>query len=449
MARSRFQFRFSLRTLLIGVTVAGILSYLAAQHCLNTRNQAAIVKLIREAGGHVIYDYELHYLDYSQYFGSNTRQLGNSRPEPQWLSQWLGVDFFHDVVAADVNDNFSEPEIGREVVRRIGDLTSLQGLSISDDLAEENLKSLSKLTSLQYLETPASGVTFLTNHPHLEELKVLDILDGDRFNFSPLAELAALKSLDAPPEALRFLGGHAGLEKLYFRPPFWGEPVDYSAEEGYLDSGSEQALSTLSGLKHLGISLADEELKVIGSLRNLESLCLYDCEHVGEGLQCLAGLPRLKVLYLRPGLPCDDTALEFVAQIGSLEEIYLDLYFDIEEGLTYLQQLPRLRILDLGGAQIDHHALQPIEQMTGLEQLHLNHTRISSESLVYLTHLPKLRELSLHVNKGISDRAVPYIVAMPALETVTVWKTNISAEGRARIRSKHSSIDFRDSNFPS
>src|SRR6478672_3012536 len=101
----RLPFRFSLRTLLLGITV---LCIGLAWWVHRVKAQKAAVKGIQESGGWVYYDYERF----------NTEKKSDAHPEspvPAWLLTAFGVDFFHsvDVVSMvykeDGNQRFDNP----------------------------------------------------------------------------------------------------------------------------------------------------------------------------------------------------------------------------------------------------------------------------------------------------------------------------------------------------
>ena len=81
-------YQFTLRTLLIVMTLASVgLSWFAVK-LQQARRQRAAVEAIEKAGGWVEYDYELR-----------TRPPSDADPPgPAWLRNLLGIDFFATVV---------------------------------------------------------------------------------------------------------------------------------------------------------------------------------------------------------------------------------------------------------------------------------------------------------------------------------------------------------------
>jgi hypothetical protein len=183
----RFWPRFTLRVLLVFVTLIGIgLGYWTHR----AREQRRIVKHIRETSGDVAYDWQPHL----------TPQHGTVRsPVPAWLLDRLGEDFFHSVDRAYVGNEVDLAQVGR--------LTHLRSLQIGkSDLTDSELGHVIRLRRLKeliahqdQLNPEYGGTTKITDRslillaemPRLEQV----LLDGDRFTAAGLAALAQSRSL--------------------------------------------------------------------------------------------------------------------------------------------------------------------------------------------------------------------------------------------------------------
>jgi hypothetical protein len=116
-------YQFSLRTLAIAVVVISVALGLFAVRLQRARKQAAAVARIQKAGGSVNHDFEVK----RDTDGSWLAVEGASSPIPAALLRWLGRDFFHDVLVADLLD-VSEPSAAdvRGAVRAVADLPRLR-----------------------------------------------------------------------------------------------------------------------------------------------------------------------------------------------------------------------------------------------------------------------------------------------------------------------------------
>jgi internalin A len=179
--------RFSVRGLMLVVVATGVwLGWLAR----NARIQREAVASIKRAGGHVLYDWQW----------KNGHLIRGAKPsEGRWMSDFLGVDYFHDVT---------------------GDF--LLGTDSSDD----ELESIGRLTRVELLILGGSRVTD-RGLSHLRGMRALQLLEV----FSPhvtddgLAHLAGLSTLrhlnlshnGVTDRGLRHLVGLANLRTLRMR----------------------------------------------------------------------------------------------------------------------------------------------------------------------------------------------------------------------------------------
>ena len=114
-------FRLRVRSMMIGVLAIGACCWEVER----VRSQARAVAVIRNAGGKVLYDYEVD-ADY--------REIGHGRsPVPERLLRRLGVDVFHNVVEVrGIPDNLQGPpdELSEREMVAIGRLRSLRNLNL-------------------------------------------------------------------------------------------------------------------------------------------------------------------------------------------------------------------------------------------------------------------------------------------------------------------------------
>ncbi len=157
-------FQYSLRTLLVFVTLCAIPCSWLAVKIRKARDQRAAVDAVIELGGFVTYDYMLD---------QSGKQQPNAQPSgPAWLQNLLGTDFFNEVVR--VNLDSTEVTDGR--LEHLKGLTRLQWLNLfNTEITDAGLEHLQAFTQLQRLEL--GGAANVTDSG-LEHLKNLPLLQG-------------------------------------------------------------------------------------------------------------------------------------------------------------------------------------------------------------------------------------------------------------------------------
>ena len=158
---ARWRFQFSLRTLLLAVTVCAVAcSWFAVRKLRASRQRAAIEALGDRVW--VVYDYELD--------AGGLRIEGVQPPGPAWLRNLLGNDFFADAAAVWGSTDFDD-----------------------DDMA--HLKGFPRLRYLNVFNSRLTdaGLAHLKNLPELENLG----LGGTRITDAALVHLQQLPKLEA------------------------------------------------------------------------------------------------------------------------------------------------------------------------------------------------------------------------------------------------------------
>ena len=240
---------FRLRSLMIGVLAIGV----GCWEIERVRTQTRAVAVIKAAGGRVLYDYEVD---------AKGKEISHARsPVPERLLQWLGFNFFHNLVEVSVTEDI------------------LQG--ISGGLTERQMFAIGQLRSLQKLELSL----WMYNGEHLAYLKTLGNLRSlsvraTQINDSQLVNLKALKTL----------------EKL----DLCHTPIS--------DAGLAH-LRSLTNLRTLELSLTnvgDAGLANLESLTKLENLDLERTAVRDAGLAHLVPLKHLRELSLSEDTVSDE-----------------------------------------------------------------------------------------------------------------------------------------------
>jgi hypothetical protein len=244
-----------LRTLLVVVT---LLSIALAFHVRSTERQRRGLQAIRKYGGWVQYGFQYPSGDYSyKGFDPNARSA-----VPQWLLDWLGVDFFHNVV--EVSLNFTENGTVRQENRNRSD-DALQYLVAFPDLrvlllqetqvSDDAMKYLAELKKLEYLFMWDAYTVSDVGVAHLADLKNLRYvhLTTSRISDKSLPVFASLPKLhglclqfsDFSDEGLKSLAPMVRLTSLWVCGP-------QQSKSQITDAGLKQ-LDDLKRLTELGI----------------------------------------------------------------------------------------------------------------------------------------------------------------------------------------------------
>ncbi len=172
--------RISLRALLVLVLLTGGWMGWLVQ---SARTQRTAVAAIQRSDGYVEYEWDI----------TNPARKPSKGPAwPKWLVDHLGVDYFYNVVAVDLDDRATDLDLVR-----VGNLTSLRSLQLSrSQVTDAGLEYLQGLTSLKRLtlrvtDVTDAGLAHLQGLTGLEELR----LGSTGCSDAGLAHLSALPRL--------------------------------------------------------------------------------------------------------------------------------------------------------------------------------------------------------------------------------------------------------------
>ena len=253
--RKRRWLRFSLRTLLLVVTV---LCVWLGWRINAARQQKEAVDAILKAGGTVHYDYQIlpnipSENHWNIGFNANALPTG-----PPLLRKLFGDDCFRKVILV----NFSKTDLPESV------LTQLTKLP---DITHVALQSVNIIPDGSNVPRPIQDADFEV-FGQLSRLEYLDIYPAD-IDGSGLAQLTKLKDLRALSLQHTTIGD-AGMEIA-------------------------GALTQLELLQLDHTPITDEGLKHLKRLVNLKSLWLQEDQGITDaGLQYLSGLKNLKAIHL-------------------------------------------------------------------------------------------------------------------------------------------------------
>jgi Leucine-rich repeat (LRR) protein len=229
----RHWFRYSLRSLLIFVTIVGCALGWLGMKFREAKKQENAVRSIRKIGGIAKYDYE---------FSPSVGEPPNlARRVPKWLCEKMGEDLFENIYEVDLSGH----TVTDADMETLGQLVQLRRLWLDDtdvtDVGVEQIKNLHQLEDLSLRETKVTD-------SGLERLKRLNALRD--------LDLTSTRVTDAGLEHVR---GFTKLEMLWLRQTNVTD-VGLACLKGldqlqglYLDGTrvSDAGLGNLTGLKHL------------------------------------------------------------------------------------------------------------------------------------------------------------------------------------------------------
>jgi hypothetical protein len=233
-------YQFSLRTLLIFVTLFAIPCSWLAEKMQQARRQKEAVESLLKNGGSVRYDYE---------FNSTGKRINGARqPGPAWMRQVVGDDFFRNVAEISF---VGESEVTNEDLEHLEGLNQLKTLWFNETkITDAKLKHITVLNQLQDLGLGQTNIT------------------------------------DAGLECL------IGLKTL--------QSINLSDTQ-ITDTGLER-VNVMKQLKYLGLGgtkITDAGLKHLAGLSQLEVIALDGTKITDAGLEHLKGMTQLQCLYLR------------------------------------------------------------------------------------------------------------------------------------------------------
>jgi hypothetical protein len=184
--RKRRWFQFSLRTLLIGVTLLAVLLGVIS---FRANRQRMAVEAIKKLDGKVAYDFE------TNEEGWDVRDDARP-PGPNWLRNLIGVDYFATVVAVKINTTKDTDDGSVAVIRELPHLRSLvlTGPNVTDSTLD-HLKGLIELRGLYLFGTQVTdaGLGQLEN---LSGLEILHLRGSNKITDAGLRHLRKLTRLE-------------------------------------------------------------------------------------------------------------------------------------------------------------------------------------------------------------------------------------------------------------
>jgi len=230
----RWRFQFSIRTLFVMVVAVALPFSWLAMELKRARAETKVAEAMRKLGASVYYDDELvqdvEWLAFTSgalYCVDTGREhvrLAVEPGEPQWLRDCLGDDFFHCLVAVEIQDD--ERGITGDVIQQVIALPFLKrlGLDYAENLTDADFATLKRQRGLERLFLKGTQITdqglrelsSLTNLRYLSLAKT-KISDEGLASLKGMTRLEMLELSDTSisDEGLKHLRGLDSLQFVY------------------------------------------------------------------------------------------------------------------------------------------------------------------------------------------------------------------------------------------
>jgi hypothetical protein len=308
----RWRFQYSLRSLLIFVTVVGVLCGWLGRFILRVQHQRSVVTQIKALGGRVNYDYQVA--------GMRDRSHSPPPPGPGFIRWIFGDDVFANVEAVLFS---SEHQLKDEDVAILKELPHLKYVSLyGPGITDNGIEVVCHVPEIQALQIDRTGVTdaAISFIGRLPQLRFLDLWQNQGVtDISAVGEMTNL-------ESFQFIGNS-------------------SAERGF---ARLKALRKLKRLQIYSPALGDDEMGMLDDLQELTFLNLYSTRLTDSGLIHLKGLTRLQLLDLSNIQGITDQGLVCIEPLTNLEILMLSGTNVTSTGIARLKRLTRLRDLRVG-----------------------------------------------------------------------------------------------------
>ncbi len=256
-------------------------------------------------------------------------------------------------------DDFSDGEL-REWVNGLEHPEEITGLDLSwaDVTDISPLAALTELRSLNLLNN--LDLTDIKPLESLSKLETLNLSGTLVKSIKPLSKLSELRSLVLDCEKLRDI------------TPLEGLPLEYlDVSCAYKSLHPLKKLPELRRLRNLDIGDRLEDLEIIGTLTQLEELCLLQLRT--QTVAPLSGLMNLQRLDLSS--LWFSTKLDPLAALPNLEDLNLSWTNGLE--LSPIKKFPKLRKLKLYSCALK--SFETLFEFTNLEELDVRELQNISE----------------------------------------------------------------------
>lgn len=367
--------QFSLRQMIVWVTILGIALGWLGNEILRARRQEEIVAAIQRLGGQARYNYDPLEL-------RGTRP--HKRPRERWLTVLIGPDLFAHVAGVYFGEN----------------------TSVKDD----DLKFLAELPRLRAVELFGPGITdeTLQHLSHALYLRGLH-LDDTLCTTGAVSRLPSARSL----EYFTLLGltaNDANMPALQAMPNLRSLNLcSFSRSQGLLRAVTDDGLRHIAQLDKLealyldGADITNDGLRHLRGLNRLTGLSMDSPNVTDAGMEHLAELATLTFLNLKK-VGAGDAGMEWLKHFRSLEFLGLDDSKITDEATAIIAQLPKLHTLNIARTAVTDGGLRNLQTATRLQRVSVA-SNVTYEGLSALSKA--LPQCSIHGSDGTTEYNFP------------------------------------------
>lgn len=354
---------FSLRAMLVLITLVCVLLGWLGRDVYQYRQRKALIERIVSAGGH----YSISGFEYD---------VANTNADPRGfkerlLAWWFGPEFhLRDIDAVSLQEGDHSV-----LLEDLAELHTIQSLVLSGaEITKETAQTLLAMQSLSEVRIYSTNIT----PKELTRIKSLSALQG-----------LQLYSEAANDKNIALLKHFPGLTWL-------------KMGNGSLTDEGLRSLKDCPRLRYLHLggfaNVTDEGLKELGGVVLLESLTLVQLpltDTTWEGIGQLTALQKLRFVGSRDMIQNTSEGLEQLRKLRQLRNLHLpfvsldDHSCEILGGLTNLQQIT------CDGTEITDVGIDQLDALSGLESLNIPGATITMDGLNRLSKMPSLSHLQL------------------------------------------------------
>jgi internalin A len=320
-----------------------------------------------------------------------------------------------------------ETQIGDRGVAYVGQLKSLEYLSLPRNVTDKGMSAVGKLPHLKglYFKTNKvsnDGLRVLSKMGTLEELE----LGGDSINDDGLKHIARLPKLDY----LMLWGNFTGSGFKHLRGLSTLRIVDLFRMDTIQDAALEH-LAALPALENLSLfdnrNISDQGMAFLEKSSSLKQLDIRKTLVTERGANSLSKITTLEYLY-PPEASLTDAALESIGRLSNLKGLDVTLRQSIDirqydafytsKGLAALDGLNKLEELSVSGPAISNESIKHIIKHTQLKKLAITSSQLAETGLQELEKLQSLERLDLSFN-GITLGGLAVLNKLPKLKDIS------------------------------
>jgi len=190
-----------------------------------------------------------------------------------------------------------------------------------------------------------------------------------------------------------------------------------------------KVVATLKNLESLNLTLTpitDQYLEPLQTLTKLRVLGLASAQCTGEGYRFLGNLKQLENANFH-FTPVNDAGLAGISNVPSLTRLEIVHTHFTDAGAPALAKLINMERLQIGSREATGAAIAPLVTMKKLRELDLHDGQATVEGLKNATQIPSLTVLRIYGQ--VKDEGAEHIARLKNLETLIASNTGITDAG--------------------